>query len=367
MSKPDFFEPTINEDLSALSGCIKKDSVDKVDEVGMSALHWSALFGKEKSVAFLLSNNANTELRDNDGIRAYDWAKNQANKKTAQMIKLKMQADQMGWPILNWIAKEGQYNIISAFINQLNINLVDKDFGRSSLHWAVYSAKVHKNIKTLEKILESECVYVDLKDQSDERTAVCMAAYLNDVEALRFLLASNPDLDIKDKNPGYSPIMWSIDRKNQKIVKILIAAGASISLSNNDGDDILKMAEKSKLAEIIDIIGYCAQFDRSIKKYVDMLFMVKNRETNAIEDWHQALKQSPDNEFYKLPAIIQPYFNKAFSRIIKGPSLYSHNIFDKDRKMQSLTKPLKQTLPSEFLSNEEILIKRLKSKLNRLF
>jgi ankyrin repeat protein len=367
MSKPEFFEPTVNEDISALSSCVKKDSVNKVDEVGMSALHWGALFGKEKSVAFLLNNNANTELKDNDGIRAYDWAKHQDNKKTAEMIKLKMQADQMGWPILNWIAKEGNHKLISAFINEINVNLVDKDFGRSSLHWSVYSAKITKERKTLERILESDCVYIDLKDQSDERTSICMAAYLNDVETLRLLLTHSPDLDIKDKNPGYSPIMWAIDRKNQKIVKILIAAGASLSLNNNDGDNILEMAEKSEVSEIIDIIKYCTQFDQSIKKYMNMLFRVKNHEAGAKEAWQEALKKAPDNEFYKLPSIIQPYFNKAFSRIIKGPSLYSHNIFDKDHKVQSLTKPLTKTLPSEFLNNEEILIKRLKSELNRLF
>jgi ankyrin repeat protein len=361
MKKPELFDSTMQEDVESLANFIDEVDVNKIDVVGMTALHWGALYGKDKSVAFLLKNNAKCDIPDQDGIRAYDWAKHQGHHNSAQMILLKMQADQMGWHIVNWLAKEGQYKILSWFIDEQNLNIVDKDFGRQALHWAVYNAKISNDRNTLKLLLDYKNIYLDLKDAADGRTALIMGAYFEDLESVRLLINAKADLNVQDVN-GDSALMWAAKKQNVALTKLLIAGGAELSLKNSDNLDALALARSHP--QITEIVSYCLEHDEVIKKFISILLEIKNHHPSALEHWNTSIEHA---EFLQLPEVAKKYLTKAYLRLLKGPSLYSTNIFDKNKQLQPLTKPITNFIPPELLNNQDLLIKRLKSQLNKLF
>jgi ankyrin repeat protein len=359
MKKPELFDSTMQEDVESLASFINEVDVNKIDVVGMTALHWGALYGKDKSVAFLLKNNAKCDIPDQDGIKAYDWAKHQGHDNSAQMIMLKMQADQMGWHIVNWLAKEGKHKILSWFIDEQNLNIVDKDFGRQALHWAVYNAKISKNHSTLKLLLDYKNIYLDLKDAADGRTPLIMAAYFEDLESVRLLINAKADLNVQDSS-GSSALMWAVKKQNLHITKLLIAAGAELNLTNLQQLDALGASHSA----ITQIINYCLEHDGEINKFINMLLDVKNHHPHALEQWNTSIEQA---EFAQLPEVARKCLTKAYLRLLKGPSLYSTNIYDKNKQLQPLTKPITNFIPPELLNNQDLFIKRLKSQLNKLF
>ena len=154
--------------------------------------------------------------------------------------------------------------------------------------------------------------------------------------------------------------MWAIHRNSPKMVKILVAASASISESD------LKLANKTRNKEIIDILEYSMSFDPYIKEYVSLLYNVRNNEEKSRDTWHKSTKDKSGN-FYRLPEPIQHLLNNSFTIISEGPSSFFNNISNKQNKFERILDNPKSNSPAEFLSNEDILITRLKSELKEFF
>jgi ankyrin repeat protein len=366
MDKTVAFDAIINEDTETINKYAKEGLIGQADESGMTPAHWGAFHGKCESIATLIRNNASLEESDKDGIKPYDWAKRNGHEEAASLIGYKLQADKLGWPLVNWLAKENQLKFLEFFLTEHNINEVDKDFGRSPLHWAVYNAAIDKNRDLLNIILDGKSLYIDLKDSENGQTALCMAAYLNDFETLKTILSRSPKIEIED-NFNYTPVLWAVDRQNEQSLSVLIEAGADITKKNINNISAIEIAEHKENKNIINLLNNSIKFDNSCEEFLILLKdIIKGRE-EAVNIYNVVILQNQSPKFTSLPQAAQELFKHSFDYFIDKMKPAKNNSFEKDIldkfKLLSST-PANQTIIKQ--DNSNILLNRLNSLLRKL-
>ena len=60
-------------------------------------------------------------------------------------------------------------------------------------------------------------------------------------------------MNVKDEN-GMTPLHYAINKKMEKVVKLLIAHGADVSAKNNKGETQIMLAQKAGLKGIVELL-----------------------------------------------------------------------------------------------------------------
>ncbi|XP_069609609.1 ankyrin repeat domain-containing protein 22 [Ranitomeya imitator] len=76
---------------------------------------------------------------------------------------------------------------------------------------------------------------------------ICQAAYENDLDEIQHLVEEDPDVvNVKDNFGGDTPLICACRRRNIKVVNYLLYAKADINLTNNKGRTCLHYAVRKR-------------------------------------------------------------------------------------------------------------------------
>ncbi|MGK2858518.1 MAG: ankyrin repeat domain-containing protein [Thermoanaerobaculia bacterium] len=251
-------EAAMNRDGDAIVAALeaKADPNVKNDE-GFSALMFSvagSLFGDDEKVidAFV---KAKVELEAKNtydqtalmlASREGQWQQLQLLIKAGANVNAK---DGDGWTALMLAAYNGQNKCVEELIA-----------GKADIHakttdgWdAVLLALNQGQGGTAGKIIEAGAT-VPKEGPAGTSAPIIHAAYGGDLQGMRLVLESSPDLTARDKD-GWSALAIAANNDYPQLVMELLRAGADPSLKDNDGKTALERAVETGRVEIIALLG----------------------------------------------------------------------------------------------------------------
>jgi ankyrin repeat protein len=197
-----------------------KGQVDAVNKDGMTALMSASANGRHDFARLLLQNDAKADLRDNDG-----------------------------WTALMYAALNGQWDIVQELIEaNADINATEKK-GWSALTMAIFDGRG----SVAEKLLKAGATLP--AKAPNGMTPVLLAAYGRDLAALRLVLAmEGQPLDGRDSDDWTALEVAAYDGDGQNVMELL-RAGADPSLKDKEGKTALDRAKENLNMEIVAILG----------------------------------------------------------------------------------------------------------------
>jgi len=156
--------------------------------------------------------------------------------------------NEAGLTALMIAAEAGQLDVVKILVdNKAEVSAVDNESGWTALHFA--STKGHAEIITL---LLNSGASVEALTQSGE-TALMLATESERDEAVKALIEGKADVNVTRSHDGYTALHLAAAKRTpaargmreMETCKILLEAGASPSLSTNDGTTPLMVAVKN--------------------------------------------------------------------------------------------------------------------------
>ena len=135
---------------------------------------------------------------------------------------------------------------------RVNVNAMDAD-GRTALMFAAFNG--HSDIVL--KLIEKGTV-VDRRDLMG-RTALLYAATGPFPETVSILLDKGAQPNVVDSDEHFSPLMHAAAEGHMSVVKILLKAGADMTLKDVDGDDAASFARQSGHVEVAKFLDEAAK------------------------------------------------------------------------------------------------------------
>jgi ankyrin repeat protein len=233
-----------------------------LDSTGNTLLHICALNGASKVCRLLIKAYKkycnSTDSVDNN-INTFINKKNSAQQ-TSLMLSLIKQHNKTSLQILN----------------DVNVNINQRgDSGNTYLHYASKS-----NAAVIQKlvVLFNEHAEKDFDVTTSNVKGILphheMAHYGN-LEGLEALITANPDfINQSGTKDGYSPLHWAAREGHAKVVKMLIARGADISVKGHSGNTPLHLCiqhyvTKSKNESKAKSIKYHKSYTLTIIEFVN--------------------------------------------------------------------------------------------------
>ena len=168
------------------------------------------------------------------------------------------------------------------------------------------------DLKEVKKIIKLNPYLIKKTDKSGN-TPLHTAASNNQVEIVGFLLSKNADVNIKNKYDAM-PLLYAADRKNFKIVSLLIKAGSKIDNLSSYGTPLFRAVRKGALDIAKLLVKHGADINKktvrqnwnllhlTFGKYPEMVQFLINKgvDKNAVgtrgrTPLHQALNSASDN------------------------------------------------------------------------
>lgn len=94
------------------------------------------------------------------------------------------------------------------------------------------------------KVLLQENINVNMR--VEERTALCHAARNGHLEIVNSLISAGADVDLKEQEEGFNPLLDAAYAGNLEVVRVLLAAGADVQVKVNDCLNPLEYTELGK-------------------------------------------------------------------------------------------------------------------------
>lgn len=95
--------------------------------------------------------------------------------------------------------------------------------------------------------------FVNLKDNKGW-DALTNASYKGHQNIVKILIANNADINTKEIFFNNTPLMWAAKREHEKVVELLLNAGAKIYYKNTEDNTALDIAKYNKNEKIINLI-----------------------------------------------------------------------------------------------------------------
>lgn len=224
-------------------------SVNDLDERGCTPLHYAAASDTDgKCLEYLLRNDANPGIRDNQGYNAVHYASAYGHRLCLELIASETPLDVLmetsGTDILNdsdvrapvsplhLAAYHGHHHALEVLVQSLLDLDVRNSHGRTPLDLAAFKGHVE-----CVDVLINQGASILVKDFTLKRTPIHAAATNGHSECLR-LLIGNADLqsavDIQDGN-GQTPLMLSVLSGHTDSVYSLLNKGASVEAKDKWG------------------------------------------------------------------------------------------------------------------------------------
>uniref|UniRef100_A0A7N6C4V5 Ankyrin repeat domain 28b n=1 Tax=Anabas testudineus TaxID=64144 RepID=A0A7N6C4V5_ANATE len=224
-------------------------SVNDLDERGCTPLHYAAASDTDgKCLEYLLRNDANPGIRDNQGYNAVHYASAYGHRLCLELIASETPLDVLmetsGTDILNdsdvrapvsplhLAAYHGHHHALEVLVQSLLDLDVRNSQGRTPLDLAAFKGHVE-----CVDVLINQGASILVKDFTLKRTPIHAAATNGHSECLR-LLIGNADLqsavDIQDGN-GQTPLMLSVLSGHTDCVYSLLNKGANVEAKDKWG------------------------------------------------------------------------------------------------------------------------------------
>jgi ankyrin repeat protein len=243
-----------------------KTKIDQNTELSkMTALHYASECGHSEIVKMLVSAGASIDFSDNSGQRPLHYA---CHKGHLEVVKILFRADPSSINVSN---KYGHTALqIAAFRNRINIveflitatqahpnllNAKSKD-GRTPLSLASENGNFE-----IVKMLVTAGASIDIRDDKGYTPLNHAVWYKNIVEFLITATEADPNfLNAKIRN-GKTALHLASQRENVEILKILVAAGASIDIRDDKGYTPLHLAATYNRINIVKFLITATEAD----------------------------------------------------------------------------------------------------------
>ena len=209
--------------------------IDAVDETGKTALAVAIERGFEKAVEFLVNSGARVDLREEHGQQVLLLLVEKGWDMVADTVteRAKANAAENDKNVNILIAAyAGNVEDLSRHSNQQNIN----EGAKSTAELALFLAVEHSDVQMVKALLS---LRVDVNSEdSTGQTSLHRATRRECETTMRILLDSGAKIDaINDK--WLTPWSANANSRNDKILGILLAAGANPNIRDHDGATML--------------------------------------------------------------------------------------------------------------------------------
>lgn len=238
--------------------------VDARNEEGAMPLHLAAQYGHDDVARVLLAANATVEARRIAGLTPLHVA---AAHGRFAVVKRLLAAhadvnarDNGQWTALHHAASEGHENVVRLLLDQGGNPAAADDHGSAPLQYAVLGG--HRSVVDL---LTAKGIGANGASSGTE--ALALAAREIDQEHVRLLLDKGVAVDSLDRR-GWTPLQGALyqrewtgsefeqarKRQQREVVELLLARGANVEVSGEDGNRPLHTAAMFGFAEIVELL-----------------------------------------------------------------------------------------------------------------
>ena len=207
------------------------------------SLYDAAKRGDLASVARLLKQGGNPDVKDGDGVTALMYASEQGHAKVVEFLLKQganpnIQDSGYGMTALMVSAAEGHAEVVRLLLDaKADVNMKDNNLGATAL----LGAAEYGYIEIIEALIASGA---DVNARSKlNRTALMMSATNGHTSTVEALLSAGADANVKDLKYGATALMGAASNGHIDIVKALIQKGAKLDEKNNNGMTALEMAK----------------------------------------------------------------------------------------------------------------------------
>ncbi len=116
----------------------------------------------------------------------------------------------------------------------------------------IFDAAVNGDTTYIASYIKTGCD-VDLKNK-DGVTALMLAAYFGQIDAMRLLIGAKADINAQDNNYGETALMMAASRGQTEAVKLLVYSGADLKLKNKERKTALIYANEKGFTDIVGIL-----------------------------------------------------------------------------------------------------------------
>ena len=162
--------------------------------------------------------------------------------------------DEDGWTALNYAISFNKEDICKMLIDAgTDPNIRDID-NKTPVHYAAKAWKPNNKILLLLLDAGGE---VNVRDKDWGWTPLMYALHANNISIFELLLKAGADPNIQSNN-GNTSLHWAIlfNYKSPEIIKELLDAGADPMIRNSESETPIHLAEQSKITELIEILNY---------------------------------------------------------------------------------------------------------------
>ena len=233
------------------------------NQSGQMSLVDACYYGETKIVEELLSQGANVNLQNEDGVSALSYASDRGHKEIVEILlthgaNVNARSDIGSTPLMN-AAFMGHLKIIKLLIaNGADVNAQSRE-GTTAL----MNAAAHGYAEVVEMLLANGA---DL--DACERcglTALWNAISGGYVDIVNILIKEGADINAK-ANDGTTALMNAVYTGNTDIVKMLLKAGAEINVKAHNGVTALAVAKRKGYVEIIKLLKQAGAVDETSQK-----------------------------------------------------------------------------------------------------
>ncbi len=262
----------------------KGADINKQDKSGDPVIHWSAYSGQIAFTAFLLDNNAKTDLKSIHGGGAMDVALKEYQNSISDLLIYRgkgtnpispearvlayaiksndlekfrslegkfdvNQKDEAGTPIISLAAERGFLEIVKSLSESgADINAMNA-VGHTALNRAVFFGR-----NGVVDYLLSKDADVNVTDKKFALTALMAAARKNRVDLGEKLIKHKADLNKTNAIDNFTPILWAVYRDNFEFVEMILKYNPDLSVVSKYETDVFKVA-KGKTKELLEKHG----------------------------------------------------------------------------------------------------------------
>jgi len=108
------------------------------------------------------------------------------------------------------------------------------------------------DVRKVRRLLELG-IFIDTRDEYDERTPLHLSAYYGRVSVVRLLLEYGADVEATDSD-GCTPLHLAAFKGHLSVVKLLLEYGADVDAIDNDGGTPLHLAAANGHKDIVELL-----------------------------------------------------------------------------------------------------------------
>jgi ankyrin repeat protein len=216
-----------------------------VNERGDTALHSAVRSSNLRIVELIMAKGADVAVRNDDGQTALDIAMDLGRRKIVKLLANNRSSDAN----IHLAAFLGDQARVQELIKSgTDINAQDQS-GMTPLLRALSGSQVQ-----LAKFLVENGADVSMGNKWGQAPLI-YALWDRDPGMVQWLLDKGADPNTKDNTPfGYTSLHWSVRMGNQKLIELVLAAGADVNLKGSDGKTALQLAREKGQTEIVELL-----------------------------------------------------------------------------------------------------------------